>query len=201
MLERMQISARGLVQGVGFRPFIYNLATKFSLSGFVQNDTDGVLIDVEGNNDSIKEFLACLVKSPPPQAIIEDIHYTTLPPGGYKGFIIEESAVKDSKVAMVSADLTACPDCLKELFDPKDRRYRYPFINCTNCGPRFTIVKDIPYDRMKTTMSGFTMCPDCNKEYHDPTNRRFHAQPNACPVCGPELTLLNAVGAYCNTPL
>ncbi|HHT9126117.1 MAG TPA: carbamoyltransferase HypF [Candidatus Brocadiia bacterium] len=189
MPKRMQISARGLVQGVGFRPFVYNLAKRFSLSGFVQNDTDGVLIDVEGNDDSVKEFLAYLLESPPPQAIIEDINCTTLPAVGYMNFIIKESAIKDSKEAMISADLATCPDCLKELFNPKDRRYRYPFINCTNCGPRFTIVKDIPYDRGKTTMSGFTMCPDCSKEYHDPTNRRFHAQPNACPVCGPELTL------------
>ncbi len=199
MRKRMQISARGLVQGVGFRPFIYNLATKFSLRGFVQNDTEGVLIDVEGSNKSIKEFLACLTKSPPPQAIIEDIHYTTLPSKGYKDFTIEESVVKDSKDVMISIDLATCADCLKELFDTSDRRYRYPFTNCTNCGPRFTIVKDIPYDRIKTTMSCFNMCPDCSEEYHDPTNRRFHAQPNACPVCGPELTLLNNDGLEIQT--
>lgn len=195
MLKRIQISARGLVQGVGFRPFIYHLATKFSLSGFVQNDTSGVLIDVEGRDDSIHEFIACLVKSPPLHAVIEDIQCTTLPPIGYKDFNIEESAIKDSKVAMVGADIATCPDCLKELPDPEDRRYRYPFINCTNCGPRFTIIKDIPYDRINTTMLDFTMCTDCSKEYHDPKNRRFHAQPTACPVCGPKLTIFNNEGS------
>ena len=194
MLKRMQISANGVVQGVGFRPYIYNLATRFSLSGFVQNDSSGVFIDVEGCDSSVDEFLTCLAKSPPPHAIIEDIHYTTLPPKGYKDFIIEESAIKETNTTMICADISTCPDCLKELFDTMDRRYRYPFINCTNCGPRFTIVKDIPYDRINTTMSSFNMCHNCNSEYHDPQNRRFHAQPNACPVCGPQLMLLNNEG-------
>ena len=199
MLKRMQISARGLVQGVGFRPFIYNLATKFSLAGFVQNDTNGVLIDVEGRDDSINEFLECLIKSPPPHVVIEDIHYMTFPPRGYKDFIIEKSAIKDGKATIVSADISTCQECLKELFDTNDRRYRYPFINCTNCGPRFTIIKDIPYDRTNTTMSDFTMCQDCSKEYHDPQNRRFHAHPNACPVCGPQLALYNNEGLKIHT--
>ena len=194
MLKRMQISANGLVQGVGFRPYIYNLATKLSLSGFVQNNTSGIFIDIEGSNSSLNEFLTCLVNTPPPHAIIEDIQYTTLPPKGYKDFIIEESALKENNTTMICADISTCPDCLKELFDPMDLRYRYPFINCTNCGPRFTIVKDIPYDRINTTMSNFNMCHDCNSEYHDPRNRRFHAQPNACPVCGPQLMLLNNEG-------
>src|SRR3989339_1289801 len=194
MLKRMQISANGVVQGVGFRPYIYNLAAKLSLSGFVQNDSSGVFIDVEGCDSSVDEFLTCLAKSPPPHAIIEDIHYTTLPPKGYKDFIIEESAIKETNTTMICADISTCPDCLKELFDTMDRRYRYPFINCTNCGPRFTIVKDIPYDRKNTTMSDFRMCHDCSSEYHDPQNRRFHAQPNACPVCGPQLMLLNNEG-------
>src|SRR3990172_8238767 len=155
MLKRMQISANGVVQGVGFRPYIYNLATRFSLSGFVQNDSSGVFIDVEGCDSSVDEFLNCLAKSPPPHAIIEDIHYTTLPPKGYKDFVIEESAIKENNTTMICPDISTCPDCLKELFDTMDRRYRYPFINCTNCGPRFTIVKDIPYDRINTTMSDF----------------------------------------------
>ncbi len=185
----MQISARGLVQGVGFRPFIYNLATKFSLTGFVQNDTNGVLIDIEGRNESIDKFLDHLVKSPPPHVIIEDIRYMTFPPRGYNEFIIEESVIKEGETTLVSADISICRDCFNEMLDPTDRRYRYPFINCTHCGPRFTIIKDIPYDRTNTTMWGFTMCTDCSKEYHDPQNRRFHAQPNACPVCGPKLTL------------
>ncbi len=190
----MQISANGLVQGVGFRPYIYNLAAKLSLAGFVQNNTSGIFIDVEGCDNAVNEFLACLVESPPPHAIIEDIQYTTLQPKGYKDFIIEESAIKENNTTMICADNTTCPDCLKELFDPMDLRYRYPFINCTNCGPRFTIVKDIPYDRINTTMSSFNMCHDCNSEYNDPQNRRFHAQPNACPVCGPQLMLLNNEG-------
>src|SRR3990172_6843626 len=194
MLKRMQISANGVVQGVGFRPYIYNLATRFSLSGFVQNDSSGVFIDVEGCDSSVDEFLTCLAKSPPPHAIIEDIYYTTLPPKGYKDFIIEESAIKETNTTMICADISTCPDCLKELFDTMDRRYRYPFINCTNCGPRFTIVKNIPYDRKNTTMSDFRMCHDCSSEYHDPQSRRFHAQPNACPVCGPQLMLLNNEG-------
>ena len=199
MMKRMQISASGLVQGIGFRPYIYNLATRFSLSGFVQNDSSGVFIDVEGCDSSVDEFLACLTKSPPPHAIIENIHYTTLPPKGHKSFIIEESALKENNTTMICADNTTCPDCLKELFDPMDIRYRYPFINCTNCGPRFTMVKDIPYDRINTTMSSFNMCHDCNSEYHNPQNRRFHAQPNACPVCGPQLMFLNNEGLAVQT--
>lgn len=190
----MQISANGLVQGVGFRPYIYNLAAKLSLSGFVQNDSSGVFIDVEGCDSSVDEFLDCLVKSPPLHAIIEGLQYTTLPPKGYKSFIIEESATKENNATMICADIATCPDCLKELFNPGDRRYRYPFINCTNCGPRFTIVNDTPYDRRNTTMSDFDMCHDCNCEYHNPKNRRFHAQPNACLVCGPQLRLLNNEG-------
>src|SRR3972149_6847864 len=143
MLKKMQISANGLVQGVGFRPYIYNLATKLSLSGFVQNNTSGIFIDVEGCDNAVNEFLACLVESPPPHAIIE------------------ESALKENNTTMICADNTTCPDCLKELFDRMDRRYRYPFINCTNCGPRFTIGKDIRYDRINTTMSSFNMCHNC----------------------------------------
>ncbi len=194
MIKRIQISATGLVQGVGFRPFIYHLATKFSLTGFVQNDTNGVFIDVEGHHESLKAFLDYLIKSPPPHVIIEDICHRTFPPKGYKDFSIGESVVRDGKATIISADISPCQDCLKELFDPNDRRYRYPFINCTCCGPRFTIIKDTPYDRKNTTMSGFTMCQGCSREYHDPTNRRFHAQPNACPVCGPKLALYNNEG-------
>ncbi|MCF6154327.1 MAG: carbamoyltransferase HypF [Candidatus Brocadia sp.] len=199
MLERIQISVRGLVQGVGFRPFIYNLATKFSLAGFVQNDTNGVFIDVEGRNESIKEFLDHLMKSPPPHVIIEDIRYRSFPPKGYKEFVIEESAIKEGDTTIVSADISICQDCFNEMHDPTERRYRYPFINCTNCGPRFTIIKNTPYDRANTTMSSFTMCPDCRKEYYDPQNRRFHAQPNACPVCGPQLTLYSSKGLKVHT--
>lgn len=199
MLKRLQITARGLVQGVGFRPFIYHLATKFSLTGFVQNDTNGIFIDVEGHDESIKEFLDHIIKSPPPHVIIDDIRCRSFPPRGYREFAIEESAIKEGKATIVSADISTCQDCLKELFDPNDRRYRYPFINCTNCGPRFTIIKDTPYDRANTTMSSFAMCHDCSKEYHDPKNRRFHAQLNACPVCGPKLTVYDNKGLKIQT--
>lgn len=194
MTERVQITARGLVQGVGFRPFVYSLATRLSLSGFVQNDTNGVFIDVEGRGADIREFLDGLTILSPPHAVIEDICCLSLPCLGYEGFSIKESAIKDSKKPIISADLSICRDCLKELFHPNNRRYRYPFINCTNCGPRFTIIKDIPYDRIHTTMSGFTMCADCSEEYHNPANRRFHAQPNACHGCGPTVTLSNGEG-------
>ncbi|MEK7699956.1 MAG: Sua5/YciO/YrdC/YwlC family protein, partial [Planctomycetota bacterium] len=194
MTERVQITARGLVQGVGFRPFVYSLATRLSLSGFVQNDTNGVLIDVEGRGADIREFLDGLTILSPPHAVIEDICCLSLPYLGYEGFSIKESAIKDSKKPIISADLSICRDCFKELFHPNNRRYRYPFINCTNCGPRFTIIKDIPYDRIHTTMSGFTMCADCSDEYHNPANRRFHAQPNACHVCGPTVTLSKGEG-------
>ncbi|MEP9410967.1 MAG: carbamoyltransferase HypF [Candidatus Brocadia sp.] len=199
MLKRIQISARGLVQGVGFRPFIYHLATKFSLAGFVRNDTNGVFMDVEGHDESIKAFLDHLTKSPPPHVIIEDISCRIFPPKGYREFVIGESARKESNTTIVPADISICRDCLNELYDPTDRRYRYPFINCTNCGPRFTIVKDIPYDRFNTTMSDFIMCQECRREYYDPKSRRFHAQPNACPVCGPKLTLYSNDGLKIQT--
>lgn len=199
MLKRMQITVRGLVQGVGFRPFIYHLATRFSLGGFVQNDTNGVFIDVEGHDESIKAFLDHLMKSPPPHVIIEYIRCKPFPPNGYRKFVIGESTRKEGDTTIVSADISTCRDCFNELYEPTDRRYRYPFINCINCGPRFTIIKGIPYDRMNTTMSGFNMCADCSKEYHDPKSRRFHAQPNTCPVCGPKLTLYNNDGLKIQT--
>ena len=194
MLKRVQITATGVVQGVGFRPYIYNLAARLSLSGFVQNDSKGIFIDVEGPDSSIDEFLACILASPPPPAIIEDLYHTALPLKGYRDFFIEESVTTEDKEALVSADIAICHDCIRELFNPHDRRYRYPFINCVQCGPRFTIVKDIPYDRINTTMSDFRMCRDCSSEYHNPNCRRFHAQPNACQVCGPQLMLLNSEG-------
>lgn len=187
----MQIDIKGIVQGVGFRPFIYNLARGLNLSGYVLNNTTGVSIEVEGESSDLKKFIDSVKTQPPPQADIFEIRSKHTDPAGYEDFEIRESEGLEEKFVPVSPELATCKECLYELFDLKDRRYRYPFINCTDCGPRFTIVKDIPYDRKFTTMSVFQMCEKCHSEYHDPVNRRFHAQPNACPVCGPGLFLLD----------
>jgi hydrogenase maturation protein HypF len=186
---RAKVIVRGVVQGVGFRPFTHRLATEHHLTGWVLNSTEGVVIEVEGEPAAVESFLADLPAKRPPLAVIEKIETTFLPPVGYPSFVIEASTQAEGGFVLVSPDICTCPDCQRELFDPADRRYRYPFTNCTNCGPRFTIIKDIPYDRPLTTMAAFAMCPDCAAEYHDPTNRRFHAQPNACPVCGPHVWL------------
>ena len=180
----------GVVQGVGFRPFVYNLAKKLRLSGFVRNDSKGVYIEVQGEETDLEKFLAALGRDAPPLARISGVNSADIaaledaPP-----FVILESSPSGSDVTPVSPDMDVCDDCLREMLDPADRRHRYPFINCTNCGPRYTIVRRTPYDRPFTSMAEFAMCPLCEKEYHDPTNRRFHAQPNACPVCGPSLSL------------
>ncbi len=197
-LARARIVVRGIVQGVGFRPFIYRLANDHELKGWVLNSTEGVVIEVEGPAKRLEEFIADIPLKAPPLAVIERLESNLLPPVGYQSFIIQASQEQEDKFVLISPDICICPDCLKELFDPQDRRYRYPFINCTNCGPRFTIIKDIPYDRPKTTMATFRMCPGCEEEYHNPNNRRFHAQPNACPDCGPRVWLVNgkqAVGS------
>lgn len=185
---------QGIVQGVGFRPFVYNLAIKHSLKGYVLNDTSGVVIDVEGEDTLLEGFIEKVRNNPPPLAVI--FHMQCLPrePIGYEDFRIRESEGEKEKFVPISPEISTCPDCLAELFDPSDRRYRYPFTNCTNCGPRFTIVKDIPYDRKFTTMAPFVMCARCQKEYDDPADRRFHAQPNACPACGPRLFLYGGDG-------
>jgi hydrogenase maturation protein HypF len=187
----IKLEIKGIVQGVGFRPFIYNLALKYRLSGYVLNDTNGVEIEAEGKKSDLDKFLFKVKTVPPPQSKIEQIKVKKISFRGYQNFVIKESEKKDTKTVLISPDLATCDDCLNELFDPQDRRFGYPFLNCTNCGPRLTIIQDIPYDRDKTTMSIFKMCPDCYREYHSPENRRFHAQPNACPVCGPKLTLLD----------
>jgi hydrogenase maturation protein HypF len=192
--ERRAIEVRGIVQGVGFRPFIYALARRHGLSGSVRNDSEGVHVEVEGPPESIDRFLRDMREEAPPLAVIEAVSWRPLPPRGEPDFRIEESREGAERRALVSADVATCGACLRELFDSADRRYRYPFINCTNCGPRFTITCAIPYDRALTTMSPFTMCPACRREYDDPTNRRFHAQPNACPVCGPRVSLLDRNG-------
>jgi len=185
--QRKHIRITGIVQGVGFRPFVYGLALHHHLSGFVGNDNQGVFIEVEGQIEDIRAFLADVHDSPPPLSHIESIVQQEIALQGADGFAIVESQHQPAAHTLVSPDLCICPDCLRELFDPTNRRYRYPFINCTNCGPRLTIIQDLPYDRPLTTMSAFPMCPDCAREYHDPLNRRFHAQPNACPVCGPSV--------------
>jgi hydrogenase maturation protein HypF len=193
-LNLSQISVRGVVQGVGFRPFVYQLAARHNLRGWVCNTSEDVKIEVEGEAKNIEEFIKGLREQAPPQSHIEDIKITAGIPQNYEKFEIRASVTEAGKYQLISPDIATCPDCLKEIFDPKDRRYRYPFTNCTNCGPRFTIIKDIPYDRPKTTMQNFEMCPACQREYNDPLNRRFHAQPNACPVCGPKLELVDNKG-------
>jgi hydrogenase maturation protein HypF len=191
----LRISVLGVVQGVGFRPFIYQLAHKYNLRGWVCNTSGAVKIEVEGAAKDIERFLKDIPKLAPSVAHIEEIKSEPGIPVNYEGFEIRPSQTEEDKYQLVSPDIATCPKCLHEIFDPFDRRYRYPFTNCTNCGPRFTIINDIPYDRPNTTMSGFTMCPECQSEYDDPANRRFHAQPNACPVCGPQVTLADSAGA------
>ena len=200
MAIRAQVVVRGIVQGVGFRPFVYRLAQEHQLSGWVLNSTQGVVIEVEGPRRRIDGFIDGLRASPPPQAVIERVETNLLPPVGYSSFIIEASREGDEFV-LISPDICICADCLNELQNPQDRRWSYPFINCTNCGPRFSIISDIPYDRPKTTMSVFSMCPRCDEEYHNPADRRFHAQPNACFLCGPRLELARNGARPADAPL
>ena len=182
-----KIHIRGIVQGVGFRPTVYTYAFESGLNGWVRNTSNGVEILVEGPPSTIEGFLNRLRENPPPLAKVDSCKVEQIPFTNVSGFEILESVPVEGDFQPISPDLNLCPDCLRELFDPADRRFRYPFINCTNCGPRFTIIRDIPYDRPKTTMSIFEMCPECRKEYDDPLNRRFHAQPVACPKCGPHV--------------
>jgi hydrogenase maturation protein HypF len=179
---------------VGFRPFVYSLATRLGLAGCVGNDVDGVFAEVEGRAELVAEFLVLLEREAPPLARVERVTAQAIPADGAAGFAIVASDTTGRRRALVSADSATCADCLRELADPGDRRFGYPFINCTNCGPRFTIVRDVPYDRPLTTMAGFAMCAPCAAEYGDPANRRFHAQPVCCPACGPRLRLLDAAG-------
>ncbi len=191
---RVRVRVHGTVQGVGFRPYVYRLASEHGLDGYVLNDAHGVLLEAEGSQEALERFVARLEREAPPLARIERILTERLPPAGEGGFKILPSPRGDPADAPVAADTATCEDCLRELFDPSDRRHRYPFINCTNCGPRFTIVRGIPYDRPSTTMAAFAMCPACRAEYDDPADRRFHAQPNACPQCGPSVSLLDRAG-------
>jgi hydrogenase maturation protein HypF len=193
-LQRRAVGVRGVVQGVGFRPFVYRLASEVSLAGLIGNDTDGVTIEIEGPSASLDNFLSRLRSEAPPLSRIDSITVREIEPTGATGFRIVASEVLGRVSTGIPADAATCPDCLRELLSPADRRYRYPFLNCTNCGPRYTITRRIPYDRPQTSMAHFKMCHACQAEYDDPANRRFHAQPNACWDCGPQLSLVSADG-------
>lgn len=197
--QRRGVLVCGVVQGVGFRPFVYRLAQEESLAGFIGNDSDGVTLEMEGPAARIEAFLGRLRAEKPPLARIDSIAVRELAPTGEAGFRIVASHVKGQVSTGIPADAATCQDCLRELLDPADRRYRYPFLNCTNCGPRFTIARRIPYDRRHTSMAKFPMCAICQAEYDDPLNRRFHAQPNACRECGPRVWLVGADGAAIET--
>ncbi len=191
---RRRLRVRGQVQGVGFRPFVYRLATGLELSGHVGNDARGAFVEIEGPPERVERFVTDLAAQPPPLARITGIEAEEVPVEGTGRFVIEPSRGEGRQEAGITPDTATCPDCLREMLDPADRRYRYPFINCTNCGPRYSIIQSVPYDRPGTTMAAFTMCPACRREYDDPTDRRFHAQPNACPVCGPRVWFVDAGG-------
>jgi len=187
--ENIRIHITGIVQGVGFRPYVFNLAEQYALTGWVQNTSHGVEIEIRGDADAVRQFIATLRDFPPPLAEIDSFQEEPAPDCHFSNFEILFSQDEESDFLPVSPDIAICEDCKKELFDPNDRRYRYPFINCTNCGPRFTITARIPYDRPNTSMGSFILCPQCQTEYEDPRDRRFHAQPIACPVCGPKVWL------------
>ena len=196
---RRRIRVVGVVQGVGFRPFVHRLATGMGLSGYVGNDSDGVLIEVEGDEPTLEQFAARLHGDAPPSARIFGIDCASMGPRHEAGFRIVESRTLGAPRTFVAPDTAVCADCLAEMLDPTDRRWRYPFVNCTNCGPRFTITRRLPYDRPQTTMDHFVLCDACATEYHDPGDRRFHAQPVACAACGPHLWFEGPDGAIIGT--
>jgi hydrogenase maturation protein HypF len=184
------IKIKGIVQGVGFRPFVYNLALKLGLKGFVNNDESGVTVVLQGDEKCIETFITTLKTTPPPLAKIEEL--TTQKQAFnelFDAFSIVQTKVSNAKTSLVSPDIAVCEDCIDDILNPNNFRYNYALTNCTNCGPRYTIIKTVPYDRIHTTMSSFTLCPTCQKEYDDPTNRRYHAQPICCAACGPKVTL------------
>jgi len=193
-LTRIRIVIRGAVQGVGFRPFVYRLADEHHLTGWVVNSNEGVAIEADGTKAQLEEFLLRVGREHPRHASIHSLEYSFLDPAGFTSFTIRDSETLGRKTALVLPDIATCPDCLHDIFDRTNRRHLYPFTNCTNCGPRFSIIESLPYDRTNTTMRAFTMCPQCMAEYQDPDDRRFHAQPNACPECGPQLALWDAAG-------
>ncbi len=193
--QRLRLEIRGAVQGVGFRPFVFRLAGELALPGWVLNDARGVFIEVEGPRETLERFRERIVSERPPRAIVQSVEAAWLPPSGFTAFEIRHSNEAGVKTALVLPDLATCPDCLAETLDPAERRHGYPFTNCTNCGPRFTILYALPYDRPNTTMRGFVLCAECRREYEDPRDRRFHAQPIGCPACGPVVALWDASGA------
>jgi len=190
MPKRLLVKVTGAVQGVGFRPFVCSLATRLKLDGYVSNDPEGVVVEVEGEPAALEAFLLEIRESSPPMARVEKIIDTRIQTTGIPGFMIKASRCAGKRTVLVLPDLGTCEDCLREMQDPSDRRFRYAFINCTNCGPRYTIIKDLPYDRKRTTMVSFQMCPECCQEYESPSNRRFHAEPTCCKVCGPQMRLI-----------
>lgn len=192
-VERLRVAVRGAVQGVGFRPFVHRLAGELGLSGWVANDAAGAVVEVEGDADAVRRFLVRLPAELPAHAVLTGLEPAFLEPEGYEGFAIRPS-LGGAKSALVLPDIATCPECLREMRDPQDRRHRYPFVNCTHCGPRYSIIEALPYDRANTTMKGFPLCGDCRAEYEDPRDRRFHAQPVACPACGPVLALWDEDG-------
>ncbi len=192
--RRLRLVIHGAVQGVGFRPFVYRLAMELALAGWVINNSQGVFIEVEGPEARVQRFLDRLPHDLPPRAIVHSLDKEWLEPGGYDRFEIRHSEEAGQKTVLVLPDIATCPDCLAEVLDPTDRRHGYPFTNCTNCGPRFSIIQALPYDRPNTTMRRFVMCPACQAEYDDPRDRRFHAQPNACPMCGPRVGVWDVGG-------
>ena len=196
---RLKIHIQGAVQGVGFRPFIWRLATTLHLTGRVRNTSQGLFIDVEGSPATLEQFLTLMPTEKPAIARIHSLKHYYLDPVGYVDFQIDKSLTASDTTAWMLPDIATCPDCLQEIFDPADRRHLYPFTNCTHCGPRFSIIESLPYDRVNTTMKIFQMCPACEGEYIDPANRRFHAQPNACPTCGPHVELWKKNGTTLET--
>jgi len=198
-MQRLRVIIRGAVQGVGFRPFVYRLATEMKLPGWVVNSSQGVFIEVEGDSLKLGKFLERIDKEKPANAFIQSMETSYLAPAGYCEFEVRQSDGSGAKTALIMPDLATCEDCFREIFEPSDRRYRYPFTNCTNCGPRFSIIENLPYDRVNTSMKAFVMCDRCLDEYNDPSDRRFHAQPNACPICGPQLALWNSRGKVLET--
>ncbi|MBX7185769.1 MAG: carbamoyltransferase HypF [Vicinamibacteria bacterium] len=196
---RLRVYVRGAVQGVGFRPTVYRIATELGLSGWVINSPAGVEVDLEGAEGAIARFVPTLLEEKPPRAIIQGLETRSLDPLGQNGFEVRDTRTSGPATTLVQPDIAVCGDCQREMLDPADRRFGYPFINCTNCGPRFTIIESLPYDRERTTMARFPMCPVCRAEYEDPRDRRFHAQPNACPECGPQLALWDPSGAVVAT--
>ena len=193
-IQRLRIVIRGAVQGVGFRPFIYRLASQMNLNGWVNNTPQGVFIEVEGTQEELQNFLLRIESEKPAISFIQSLEPSFLDPVGYVSFEVRKSDISGEKTTLILPDIATCPDCLKDILDPANRRYRYPFTNCTNCGPRFSIIEALPYDRANTSMKHFTMCGKCQAEYDDPSDRRFHAQPNACPECGPHMELWDNAG-------